>query len=324
VAASPHASSEVLLQLIAGRESSSAVSESDLPKTAAFHGLSAFVLHRAREGPLSLSPTTLQDLEDDAVRARRLRSMLDLELSRIANSAPANTATAIVLKGPAVARHWPQPSIRPYVDIDLLVPEGDLEVWGEALEGLGYAGPTAGDARAARLGHHHLVYTRGGLPVELHWRLFTAREAAALDHAALSEHAAPDADLGGLLAASLPAQLVILGVHLAHHRPATRKLVWLLDFILLGTPDAIASARRLADVWRVRWALEAALADAEAVLGEPRWEASPQSIRGLARARRSGAGRWRTAMAKVRALGIADASRYGAERVRSWRRAKGR
>lgn len=271
------------------------------------------------DGRIALPAALLEAIARDADRARAARAVLDLELHHVARGAPAGAATAIVLKGPAVARRWPDPELRPYGDIDLLVPESELGDWATALERLGFAPPAEREARRSRLAHHHLVYRRGSIALELHWRLFAAREARRLDYSALAAHAVADRELGGLLVASLPAQLVVLAVHLAHHRDATRRLVWTLDFVTLGEADAVAEARRLAEAWGVRWALEAALHDVETVLGEPRWGASPERVGGLARARRSGAGRWRTRAAKVRAIGVRRAVRYAKNRVRARR-----
>lgn len=291
-----------------------------LRSRAAYHGLSAFVAARATTGDVAIPAEPLAGIIADARRARRHRAILDLELLRVADAAPAQAATAIVLKGPAVALRYPDPALRPYADVDLLVPESELDPWGAALVRLGFRGPDADQARAARLLHHHLVYYRDAIPVELHWRLFAAREARALDHAALAAESAPDARMGGLLVPSLAAQLVVLGVHLAHHSLDDRKLMWLLDLITLGEADAVERARSQADRWGVGWALEAALHDAQILLGEERWGARPERLRGLAAARRSGAGPVRGRMAKWRAVGLGRSVRHAAGRAWARRR----
>jgi hypothetical protein len=318
----PH---EALSALVAGgpvRVADDSAAEA-LPALAEFHGLSPLLERAARDGRASLPQPVLDRITQNATRSRRLRAVLDLELHLVTSGAPTHMAIPILLKGPAVARWYPDPSLRPYTDIDLLVPEADLDAWGDALTRLGFAGPGADEAAHARLTHHHLVFHRGGIVVELHWRLFAAREARGLDYAALAAQAAIDPTLAGLLVTSLPAQLVVLGVHLAHHYPDTRKLMWLMDFVTLGDPEAVEAARALADGWDVRWALEAALADAENLLGESRWSATPGAVGGLAGARRSGAGLWRTRLAKARAIGLRKMGRHGLERFRTRRRSDG-
>ena len=293
------------------------------------HGLSALAAHRAATGGITLPDHLRRGLEEDASAARRRCAFLDLELRRAAAAVPRGAATPIVIKGPAVARRYAEPGLRPYIDIDLLVPEAELGAWRGALEPLGYAGPTDWEERAARLGHLHLVFHRpgpeGGFPLELHWRLFIERRARAVDHGALAPHCSPDQDLGGLLVASLPAQLVVLAVHLAHHVPETRKLVWLLDFAELGSAHAVERARRLAEGWNVGWALEHALAEAEAAVGEARWNARPEPLSGFAASRRSGASTLRDRVATARELGSRTGARFLLGRLdpRRFRRADG-
>ncbi|MCA1726562.1 MAG: nucleotidyltransferase family protein [Actinobacteria bacterium] len=319
---------DVLAALIGGRDPGPLEGPAleDLPRRAAFHGLSALVAARA----LDLPSEVLADVLANAETARRRRAVLDLELRRVVPRGPSGAATPILIKGPAVARRYADPWLRTYVDIDLLVPEAELNAWAEALERLGYSGPTSWEEDAARVAHHHLVFSRpapgGPLSLELHWRLFAERRAAALDHELLSPHCTPDDSLGGPLVASPEEQLVILAVHLAHHEPNTTKLMWLMDFAELGDPDVVRGARELASKWGVAWALENALAATEAVLGHPRWNARAEPLgAGLAAARSTGATGLRLHWAMVRELGPRKGLRYLARRLdpRRFRRPDG-
>jgi hypothetical protein len=79
---------------------------------------------------------------------------------------------ALVIKGAAVGAFYPDPALRPYSDLDVLVPEMQLERAEEALQTLGY---WCSQPKAWWLQHdHHLppiVSDRGWLRVEVHWRL---------------------------------------------------------------------------------------------------------------------------------------------------------
>jgi hypothetical protein len=78
-------------------------------------------------------------------------------------------------KGPALAlQAYGDPSLRTFVDLDLLVPPASLDRAAAALRELGFAGePFASEAqrRAVLRDGHHLLLTRGPVTVELHWRL---------------------------------------------------------------------------------------------------------------------------------------------------------
>ncbi len=295
---------------------------------AARHGLSGLVVSRA-EG-LRLPEPVLAGLRDDWGSARALATVLGLEARRVAGAAPPEAATAILLKGPAVASRYADPAIRTFVDVDLLVPVDDLPAWRTALEGIGYTGPTAWETRSALRYHHHLVFTRPGpgapIAVEMHWRLFAERRARGLDHAALAAHADPGDD--GLLRLSAPAQLMALAVHLAHHPPETFRYQWVMDFVELGLPGDVETARELAGRHGVGWALEDALAAAERALGEPRWGARPTPApRGrLAEARQTDARGVRLQIARIRELGPREGLVYAIGRLdpRRFRDANGR
>ena len=90
---------------------------------AAFQGLSGLVARRAADGLVSLPPEVQAGIEEDAAGARRRCAVLDLELRRVAGAAPAGAAAPVAIKGPAVALRYDDRAMRPYVDVDLLVPE---------------------------------------------------------------------------------------------------------------------------------------------------------------------------------------------------------
>jgi putative nucleotidyltransferase-like protein len=300
---------DILRDLVAGRpvREAGAGALASLRERAAHHGLSELVRHRAEGAGLTLSDELRRGILDDAESAARLRAVLDLELRRVLGAVRRPERPPIIVKGPAVAVRYREPKLRVYTDVDLLVAGEDVDPWRSALEGLGYRGPAPARARDARRYGHELKMSRPGptrpILVELHWRLFSDRRARHVGYEALAGHSAPAGFADGALCLEPAALLVALALHLAHHSGEAVKLKWLLDLIELGREATVLEARDLALGLGVGWALEQALADAEAVLEEPRWGATPEVPAGLAAARRETARGLRHHLATARDLG---------------------
>jgi hypothetical protein len=77
---------------------------------------------------------------------------------------------AIVIKGAALGAYYPDPSLRLYGDIDIMVPGGQLDMAEQALYAQGYRCITSKSWWLDRL--HHLppvASASGASPMELHW-----------------------------------------------------------------------------------------------------------------------------------------------------------
>jgi hypothetical protein len=96
---------------------------------------------------------------------------------------------AVVVKGPAVAAYYPEPALRAFGDLDLLVPIDQLGLAEAALNGLGYY---CSKPREWALDHHfHLppMASEGDiLTVDLHWRLDDPERVGCLPTADLWAH----------------------------------------------------------------------------------------------------------------------------------------
>jgi hypothetical protein len=249
------------------------------------HGLGGLAVRALDDGGLDLPPGVADGIRADLAAARRWSAALDLELERLGNRVLGEPGLSppILLKGPAVARFYADPSIRSYVDLDVLVPREEVAGWAALLASLGYGRPDPWLYRTSLRFEHHVVFRR---PVptrdvlcEVHTRLFTERRARSVGHRALEGQSEPS-PFPGLRWCTLPAQLLVLALHLLHHRADTRRLIWLRDLIEIGDPDTVAGARGLADRVGVRWAVEGALWGTERLLGEARWGAvSPPGAR---------------------------------------------
>jgi hypothetical protein len=203
-----------------------------------------------------------------AVFARDLGTVLD--------ALGAAGAPALVIKGAALAETlYPDPALRPFADLDLLIRRRDLEAADRALRGAGFA----------RLADDHswqydadwdaaTVYERaGGARVDLHWALLTEPRYGwdPVAAEAVWERATP-AVIAGRGARTLGREdtLLHLAAHLAVHH-ALVGLVWLWDLALvverwgagLDWPAVHARAAR----WRVSTALAFALDAVHDVFG---------------------------------------------------------
>jgi Uncharacterised nucleotidyltransferase len=292
-------------------------------RLAAEHGLSGVAAAAIRSGSLIAPPDVADGLRRDWAAARMWSGLLDLEVHRIATGLRENRdglAPPILLKGPAVARHYRDPSLRSYVDVDILVPHAELGGWARFLTGLGYVMPSGWERRDASRYQPHIIFPRpvdgGELTCEVHWCLSLERRARRLGHDALLHHTEPSR-WPGIRWANQEAQLVILAVHLVHHTKQDRRMIWLRDFIELGQKDVVEGARKLSAEWNLTWALERALRDTERLLGRPIWNARPPEGErfGLATVTELENPGILYHLATMRELGLPDAVRYLGSRL---------
>ncbi|MBK5256352.1 MAG: nucleotidyltransferase family protein [Vicinamibacteria bacterium] len=77
----------------------------------------------------------------------------------------------LLLKGAAlVAAHYPDPGLRPMVDLDVLVRPTDVERTIAALAGRGYEPAVSVDQTARAFAHSAPFAREGAVPIDLHWR----------------------------------------------------------------------------------------------------------------------------------------------------------
>jgi hypothetical protein len=211
-----------------------------------------------------------------AARARHL--VMTAELGRVLRRCRAEGLAVLVLKGPALAETiYPEPTLRPFADLDLLVRPADRLRMDALLRDLGHC----------RLADEHswdfdiafdgatLYEAPAGVRVDLHWRLLTDPRfaCAPAEPQAVWERAAPLAVAGEPALGLGREDLVLhLAAHLAvHHSLAGWLRYWDLALVLeragadLDWPALLARAAR----WRVRRALYFALRGAHAAFEAP-------------------------------------------------------
>lgn len=202
------------------------------------------------------------------LRDARLRVVLEEVLGALASTG----VLPVALKGPILAdRLYPDPALRASSDLDLLVPEAELDRSAEALLSLGFRrAPAIVDAYQRRRLHHLQLLRSPGPDVELH---FTPQSAfgARLPAAAILARARPHRTGRGtpLRVLAPEDELIALCVHAAGHLLARGQ--WLLDLVLFVERNPgldWQAVQERATAWRCRRALAHALGRARE-LGAP-------------------------------------------------------
>lgn len=234
------------------------------------HNLLTYALLAHGRGRLILSQARHRHLKDAAARRVIHARLLEHALPSVVAALKRQLGVPPVLvKGPAVAiRYYPDPSLRPFVDLDLLVPRARLEMAAAALQAEGYEREVEYRRDfTAQYGHDiHLV--RPGPPridVELHWRMGDDQATSGLGYAYLADSAEELViENESVLAPSVPADLLVLSAHLLSDR--NRRLCWIHDIYLAASrataeewQEAFAQADRLGLSWVLHRALDYAL-----------------------------------------------------------------
>jgi Uncharacterised nucleotidyltransferase len=169
----------------------------------------------------------------------------------------------LVLKGPELAACYPRPGLRPFADVDVLVPDVDAA----AVE-LQHAGFDWRTELGSHAGHHHLAPFRWGplpMPLEVHLRPAWVPWCPSppwSELAASSEESRTG--VGGLQRPDDAHHAVLVAVHAWRSRPYGRLLdladVWLLAH-QAGPERAADVAQRwgVARLWGATWAAAEAL-----------------------------------------------------------------
>jgi hypothetical protein len=212
----------VLADLIGGRPPSQAFDEDRLVQAAIFHGLCGYVVDALKDGRLRLGRAPRRAAVAHHLRqTARARALRDQLAAIVPTLERACGAPPIMIKGAALADAlYPRADLRPFCDLDLVVPSHGLGAAVSALErSLGYRDvPEPWPEYGRRHGHHHgLQRDDGACPslVELHWRVGDDPAAAGLEHGWLLEGSRPLAGAGkAVRVPSLERHLLVLSVHL--------------------------------------------------------------------------------------------------------------
>jgi hypothetical protein len=153
----------------------------------------------------------------------------------------------VLMKGPEVAVHYPEPTLRPFIDLDLLA--ADARAAWHALRRAGFV--EVGDPMRYTDVHHLRPLAWPGLPlaIELHHEVNQARWLRPPATAELLELTQPSATGVPDLFAPVPAaHAVLLAAHAWVHEPF-RRLLDLIDIAMVLDERERGAAARLARRW---------------------------------------------------------------------------
>lgn len=225
----------------------------------AFHGLHLFAARRYRETG-RLVPRSVRDAE-------RLAAITTLVAPVVLQQARnAYDRTMVLMKGPEIAVRYPDPALRPFGDLDLLVPDA-----AEAQRALIAAGFVPAGSPARYVGIHHLQPLRWpGSPlfVELHDRPKWIDGLPAPSRAELLASALPGSTgVAGVLALTPDLHALVIAAHSWAHSPLAR-LLHLVDVAAVTQGLDRSALRRRAAQLGLKSVWDTTIAAVDCVLGE--------------------------------------------------------
>jgi hypothetical protein len=233
--------------------------------------------HLIDDAPDLLSPDLRQaaDLYLDRGRARHARALE--ELAQVLRALEVAGVLAIPMKGPTLAEQaYPEPALRPYADLDLLIEQADIAPTMRTLADLGYRSQAMEHLRDRRLAAYQayngqdILFADNRLPVEPHWALAPRTFAADLDLGAMRARSVPTEP--GSSRRRLSAEDTLLVAVLHGCKEGWPRLIWVcdVDAIVHASPGldwgAVADRARAAGLSR---ALRVAVGLSRSLLGTP-------------------------------------------------------
>jgi hypothetical protein len=251
-------------------DGSLAEAPADLPRFVAaadHHNVLGFLMAAMHDGRLPLPEASRNRISvlagKRALHGRVLRRALPEVVAALERGCG---VPPVLVKGAALAdRHYSMPSLRPSVDLDLVVPRQELLPAADALRERGFEEMVEfRRGYAERHGHDIHVFRRDGgvrLDVELHWRVGDDPVGVVLDHAFLAEDAERVTIEGAPVSIpSPPRHLLALAVHLLSDRE--KRLCWVHDIALVAgaaSAEQWEEAFATADALGLSWVLHRAL-----------------------------------------------------------------
>ena len=227
------------------------------------HGLHLLAAHRWR----SLGKSVPSDLAEDELEAAFRTLAVPAVLGHVREACD---GPIVVMKGPVVAARYPDPALRPFQDLDLLVP--DAQVAQESLLAAGFK--PVGDPKVYGHVRHHLRPLRSPkvpLHVELHSRpkWVEGLEPPSLD-LLLAEAEAAALGVDGILTFAPSHHVLVLAAHMWAHDPLIA-LLHVLDVAVMAEGSERRELDLLAQAWGIGrlWRTTIGVADA-IFLGETR------------------------------------------------------
>jgi hypothetical protein len=165
-------------QILAGHDAGPDANWASIAESARSHGVAPLLFWQLGQGASdgtserAAPPEVVSDLREDLYTAAAQGIRAEAQLSRVLGTLSRVGIPAIVVKGAALGAFYPDPVLRLYGDIDIMVKRDHLDAAEQALNAVGYRCFASKGWWLQRF--HHLppmVNDAGGLLVELHWRL---------------------------------------------------------------------------------------------------------------------------------------------------------
>lgn len=200
------------------------------------HGLSSIVYTRLEPFLTQPLPEPVLQLKTDAVRLMQYALVHTGEMNRLVPYLQAHGIETLVFKGPALAQSvYGRRTLRPFLDLDILVQPRDVAKAWSLLEAEGYTLaynlPREQLPELMKAGNHLPLYgTHNNACVELHWTFFAKTRATFFDTRGAWARRVP-LEIQGLTVMTLaPPDLVhFLCLHGTKH--AWGRLAWLTDLV---------------------------------------------------------------------------------------------
>ncbi len=200
------------------------------------------------------------------------------QLATVTEAFRAGGIPMLVLKGAALAGGvYPDPALRAFSDLDLLVAAGDVDRAHLSLTGLGYdiaGGPPSDADRTWRHGRGYFDPARRRVPVDVHWRYAGYPLLIPMDYEGVFARALTFSDGGFVAAMPSPADMVVaLSVHflreLWYGKPRLRYLRDIAEVCGRGNVAWAQVARAVEASPLLRGPVFVAVAGAATLLGAP-------------------------------------------------------
>jgi hypothetical protein len=199
------------------------------------HGVSLRLRHRLSEARIAVPTPVGQELDRRAQLSARASLTSLAELLGVLGDLERAGIDALPLKGPALAElTYANPSLREFIDLDVLVRPDDVDRAAEVLKSRGFHSREALDG-GRKVAHGNAEYARhfqrNDMSIDLHWRFSRGYFASGIDGDECWRTARP-ANVQGHTIRSLSPEMTILGlcIHGGKHRPMPwAKLKWICD-----------------------------------------------------------------------------------------------
>jgi len=246
-----------------------------LQRLARENRVDVLLLHGMRRGPAQGIPQdVIASLEAYELDNRRRNDASLVVLDSILDELSRRKTPCLLFKGPVLGQQaYPDPGMRFYWDLDLLVRKTDFQAVDDALRPLQYQRDAFSKRQEKLYARYHFAHTYSpaaeGPDIDVHWSLFPVNFPIPVDYAGLRARSAP-IDIGGIRTTTFSREdtLVYLSLHGAKEQ--WRRLQMIADVAAMVAADADLdweACWRIADQWHARRKFLLALYLASAWLG---------------------------------------------------------